>query len=255
VLKLKDIIALGLLAVVTFPIVLLGVLLWTGNVRMVFGPETQDPNARAKLLVRPEDIPGATVTASTSSSTITVKGASTPESSGNLDQREAEVLRETKRLEDLRLDDGYMRDTIRAERVRLEKLLSARDSLESKRTEVLAATFVGMKPDQAAKILVALDDILVTAVIRRVSDDKSRAKILAALGKLDVQRAARVTRLLESGRGLAAAPAETASTPKVEEPKAQEPKAEAPKAAPSENAAPAKPEAKKTAAPADPAKP
>jgi hypothetical protein len=252
VLKLKDIIALGLLAVVTFPIVLLGVLLWTGNVRMVFGPETQDPNARAKLLVRPEDIPGATVTGSTSSSTITVKGASTPESSGNLDQREAEVLRETKRLEDLRLDDGYMRDTIRAERVRLEKLLSARDSLESKRTEVLAATFVGMKPDQAAKILVALDDILVTAVIRRVSDDKSRAKILAALGKLDVQRAARVTRLLDSGRGLArdAAPAETASAPKVEEPKAQEPKT-----APSEKAAPAKAEANKTAAPADPAKP
>lgn len=200
-LKLKDIVALGLLAVVTFPIVLLGVLLWTGNVRMVFGPEAQDPNARAKLLERPEDIPGATVTHS--NSTVIVKGtAGTGGPAGDLDQREAEVLRETKRLEDLRIDNGCIRDTIRAERERLEKLLLARDSLEGKRTEVLAATFVGMKPDQAAKILVALDDVLVTAVVRRVSDDKSRAKILASLGKLDVQRAARVTRLLENGRSL-----------------------------------------------------
>ena len=246
-LKLKDIIALGLLAVVTFPIVLLGVLLWTGNVRLVFGPETQDPNARAKLLERPEDIPGATVTHPGSNSTITVKGASTPAAAGDMDQREAEVLRETKRLEDLRLQDGYMRDTIRAERVRLETLLSARDSLESKRTEVLAATFVGMKPDQAAKILVALDDILVTAVIRRVSDDKSRAKILAALGKLDVQRAARVTRLLESGRGLARDAAPPEPTPA--------PKAEPTKTAPSETAAPSKAEPSKAAPPADPAKP
>ena len=140
-----------------------------------------------------------------------------------------------------------MRDTIRAERVRLETLLSARDSLESKRTEVLAATFVGMKPDQAAKILVALDDILVTAVIRRVSDDKSRAKILASLGKLDVQRAARVTRLLESGRGLARDAAPSEPTPA--------PKAEPTKTAPAETAAPSKAEASKAAPPADPAKP
>lgn len=231
-LKLKDIVALGLLAVVTFPIVLLGVLLWTGNVRLVFGPESQDPNARAKLLERPEDIPGATTTNSTSTSTILVKGAAGAAAAGDLDQREAEVLRETKRLEDLRLDDGRLRDTIRAERERLEKLFLARDSLESQRTQVLAATFVGMKPDQAAKILGALDDLLVTAVLRRVADDKSRAKILASLGKLDVQRAARVARLLESGRSMARddiPPAPTAApsppAPKTEADKAAQPAA------------------------------
>lgn len=235
-LKLKDIIALGLLAVVTFPIVLLGVLLWTGNVRLVFGPESQDPNARAKLLERPEDIPGATVTNAASTSTIIVKGAAGAAASGDLDQREAEVLRETKRLEDLRLDNGRLRDTIRAERERLEKLFLARDSLEGQRTQVLAATFVGMKPDQAAKILGALDDLLVTGVLRRVSDDKSRAKILASLGKLDVQRAARVARLLESGRSMARddiPPAPTAA-PSLPAP--------APKAEPNQPAQPAAPE-------------
>ena len=226
-LKIKDIVALGLLAVVSFPMVLLGVLLWTGNVRMVFGPEAQDPNARAKLLERPEDIPGATVTGHDKESEGKPATAASPEKAGEMDQREAEVLREIQRLEDLRADDARLRDTIRAERERLEKLLSAGDNLENKRTEVLAATFVGMKPDQAAKILAALDDILVTAVLRKVTDDKPRAKILAALGKIDVQRAARVARLLDSGRGMrSSAPAaepETAPTPASAEAKTAPP--------------------------------
>lgn len=223
-LKLKDIIALGVLAIVSFPIVLLGVLLWTGNVRMVFGPESHDPNARAKLLERPEDIPGATPSHAEAASEALGKNGAVH--SGELDQREAEVLRETRRMEDLRLEDAQLRDTIRAERERLEKLLSSGDSLDSKRTEVLAATFVGMKPDQAAKILAALDDILVTAVMRKISDDKSRAKILASLGKIDVQRAARVARLLDSGRGMQAGTSQ--ETPKPESPTSKTEDAKAP---------------------------
>ncbi len=205
-LKLKDIIALGLLALVSFPIVLLGVLLWTGNVRLVFGPESHDPNARARLLERPEDIPGATSAQSVGHDSAGVSGKSKA-SSGELDQREAEVLRETQRMEELRFEDARLRDTIHAERERLEKILSHGDSLENQRTTVLAATFVGMKPDQAAKILSALDDVLVTAILRKVAEDKSRAKILAAMSKTDVQRAASVTRLLESNRGLSDLPA------------------------------------------------
>ncbi len=200
-LKLKDIIALGLLGVVTFPVVLLGVLLWTGNVRLVFGPEARDPNARAKLLERPEDIPGATLAPADSNHGAARSGSAM--NAGELDEREAEVLRETRRLEDLRLDNVRLRDTIRAERERLERLLLSADSLEGKRTEVLAATFTGMKADQAGKILSALDDVIVTAVLRKVSDDKGRAKLLAALGKIDVQRAARVARLLENGHSTA----------------------------------------------------
>ncbi len=202
-LKLKDIIALGLLAVVSFPMVLLGVLLWTGNVRMVFGPEADDPNARARLLERPEDIPGATMVGGTPEG----KGkgdssGSTPGSRQDLDQREAEALREIQRLEDLRTENQAIRDAITAERERLESLLLKGDSLESRRSEVLAATFTGMKPDQAAKIMAALDDILVTAILRKVADDKPRAKILAALSKIDVQRAAHVTRLLDNDHSM-----------------------------------------------------
>jgi len=100
VLKIKDIIALGALAIVSFPMVLLGVLLWTGNVRLVFGPESQDPNARGRLLERPEDIPGATkapepgkVAAGQTDSALMVRTA-------DLDRREAEALQESQRVQD-----------------------------------------------------------------------------------------------------------------------------------------------------------
>lgn len=116
-LKLKDIIALGLLAVVSFPMVLLGVLLWTGNVRMVFGPEADDPSARARLLERPEDIPGATVVGRTSGSDEANGDPAAP-TGGDLDQREAEVLREIQRLESLRSENESIREAIAAERDR-----------------------------------------------------------------------------------------------------------------------------------------
>ncbi len=196
VVKVKDIVALGVLAVASFPIVLLGVLLWTGNVRMVFGPEARDPNARSRLLERPEDIPGATVLAADSGYRPTDRQITNPE---DLDRKEAELLREETRISTLREEVAMIRDTIRMERLRLEAILGKEDSLQAQRTAVLAATFSSMKPDAAAKILVALDDILVTSILRKVSDDKPRAKILAAVGKLDNQRAGRISRLLSSG--------------------------------------------------------
>jgi len=195
--KMKDIVALGALAVVSFPVVLLGVLLWTGNVRMVFGPEAQDPLARAKLLERPEEIPGAT------RSGVDSTGHPATESglqarSEELDKREADLVRLSQRVQMLQQDDERLRDTIRMERQRLEAILGKGDSLQSNRTAILAATFAGMKADAAAKILAALDDVITTAILRKIPDDKPRAKVLAALGKIDVQRAARISRLLSS---------------------------------------------------------
>lgn len=195
--KMKDIVALGALAVVSFPVVLLGVLLWTGNVRMVFGPEAQDPLARAKLLERPEEIPGATRGGSDSAAHPATESGLQARAE-ELDKREADLVRLNQRIQMLQQDDERLRDTIRMERQRLEAILGKGDSLQSNRTAVLAATFSGMKADAAARIIAALDDVLATAILRKIPDDKPRAKVLAALGKIDVQRAARISRLLSS---------------------------------------------------------
>ena len=230
---MKDIVALGALAVVSFPVVLLGVLLWTGNVRMVFGPESQDPLARAKLLERPEEVPGATRSGSDSTSGHAATESGLQARSEELDKREADLVRLSQRVQMLQQDDERLRDTIRMERQRLEAILGKGDSLQNNRTGVLASTFAGMKADAAAKILAALDDVLTTAILRKIPDDKPRAKILAALGKIDVQRAARISRLLSSApsvrnevatpKATETAPAKAAASDTTKSTKAPEP--------------------------------
>lgn len=224
--RVKDVIALGLLALVSFPVILLGVLMWTGNVRLAFGPEDASQSAaRERLQVRPEDLEHQTVLP------VPGGGAGMDGALGlresELDRREAEVQREMIRLGELRDQTGRLRDTIEQERKRIESLLVGRDSVEITRLQVLARTFTGMKPDQAAKILNGLDDVLVTGILRTVSEDRPRAKILAAIGKLDAQRAAAIARLLRSvdGRGSApaAAPAAAAAKPPAAEPAADKP--------------------------------
>lgn len=204
--RIKDVIALGLLALVSFPVILLGVLMWTGNVRLAFGPE--DPSqsaARERLQVRPEDLANAPMPASPTGENHMDGALGIREV--ELDGREADVQRELARVGELRDQDQRLRDTIESERKRIESMLSGKDSLEQARLQVLARTFSGMKPDQAAKILVGLDDILATGVLRAVQEDRSRAKMLAAIGKLDSQRAAAIARLLRSVDGRSTAPA------------------------------------------------
>lgn len=220
--RIKDIIALGLLALVSFPVVLLGVLMWTGNVRLAFGPNEPPSAARERLQVRPEDLaevaaPVATTARSSGDGALMLREA-------ELDSREAQIQRDLARVEELRLEDARLRDTIVAERKRIDVLLAGKDSLEQSRLSVLARTFTGMKPDQAAKILAGLDDILVTGILRAVNDDKPRAKLLAAMGKLDSQRAAAVARLLRSvGQGHEQA---KSAPPAKQEPVVEPPKAD-----------------------------
>lgn len=196
--RIKDVIALGFLALVSFPVVLLGVLMWTGNIRLAFGPEDPSQSAtRERLQVRPEDLTNVADMPLNPTKARQGDGAMMLREA-ELDSREAQLQSDLVRLEELRTDDAHLRDTIVAERKRIDVLLAGKDSLEQSRLGILANTFSGMKPDQAAKIFAGLDDILVTGILRAVKDDKPRAKLLAAIGKADPARAASVARLLRS---------------------------------------------------------
>jgi flagellar motility protein MotE (MotC chaperone) len=214
--RLKDFIALGLLALVSFPVILLGVLMWTGNVRLAFGPEDLSSSAtRERLQVRPEDLEGAMPAeglpaAAPANHMEGALGLREVE----LDRREAEVQREMARLGELKAEDQRLREEIDADRKRIEALLAGKDSMETARLRVLAATFSNMKADQAAKILVGLDDVLATNVLRTITDDKPRAKLLAAVGKIDAGRAATLARLLRSVAGASEPAAKAPSGPK-----------------------------------------
>ncbi len=192
--KLKDIIALGILSLLSFPLVLLGILVGMGKVHMSFGDDPLSPEAKARLAEHAE---GPAKRDSTSAG----HGANaSDEREAEIDRREAQTLEEQKRLEALREDVTKARDSITHERDRLEKMLGRTDSLEAIRLKALASTFSNMKADDAAKILVGMDDMMVTGILRTITEDKSRAKILASIGKVSDARAAQLAKYLGTVR-------------------------------------------------------
>jgi flagellar motility protein MotE (MotC chaperone) len=198
--KLKDIIALGILSLLSFPLVLLGILLGMGKIHMSFGDTPLSPEAKARLAEHAEG------PAKRDSASVGHGSNVSDDREAEIDRREAQALEEQKRLEALREDVTKARDSITRERERLEKMLGRTDSLEAIRLKALAGTFSSMKADDAAKILVGMDDMMVTGILRTITDDKSRAKILASIGKVSDARASQLAKYLGTVRN--AKPAE-----------------------------------------------
>jgi len=198
--RLKDVIALGILSLLSFPLVLLGILLGMGKIHMSFGDTPLSPEAKARLAehaeapLHPVAAPAAPAGA---------KEGQVAE----LDQRESQIQEEQKRLEGLQQDVARGRDSLQRELDRLakehqdlEQLLGRRDSVDAVRVKALAATLAAMKPDDAAKILVGLDNSMATNVLRAISEVRSRGKILAAIGHLSQERAALLAKFLGSAK-------------------------------------------------------
>ncbi len=203
--KLKDVIALGLLSLLSFPLVLLGVLLGLGKVHMSFGDAPLSPEAKARLAEHAEL--GAHPVGH---DTASVHGGSSSDSrEAEIDRREAMALEEQKRMEALREDVMHVRDSIAKERLALEKILGKGDSLGGVRMKSLASTLSSMKPDDAAKVLSGLDDLMAVGVLRTIAEDRPRAKILASLSRLSEVRASQLAKLL----GSVAKPHEEKSAP------------------------------------------
>lgn len=192
--RLKDVIALGLLSLLSFPLVLLGVLLGLGKIHMSFGDAPLTPEAKARLAEHAEA--GAKPEGHDTGSVH--KGGSSDEREAEIDRREAMALEEQKRMEALREEVVHVRDSIVKEREALERILGKGDSLGGVRMKSLAATLSGMKPDDAAKILTGLDDLMAVGVLRTIAEDRPRAKILASVSKLSEPRASQLAKLLGS---------------------------------------------------------
>jgi flagellar motility protein MotE (MotC chaperone) len=192
--RLKDVIALGLLSLLSFPLVLLGVLLGMGKIHMSFGDAPLSPEAKARLAehVEPLAKPSGQDSASIG------KGGNSDEREAEIDSREAMALEEQKRMEALRSDVQRMQDSIAKERMALERLLGKGDSVSGVRMKALSATMGSMKPDDAAKILLGLDDLMAVGVLRGIAEDRTRAKILAAVSRANDARAAELAKLLGS---------------------------------------------------------
>lgn len=184
--RAKDILAVALVAILSFPL-MYGIMLFaTGNARVEFGPQTvSQRNEQEHKLMRQTARKDSLSIAHLQSFQALVRER---EQLG----KDRQKLREQQQRIDLASQEmKRQRDKLSEERKRLEKLVNENDQLELKRLKELSKVYGAMRPVEAAAILETLEDSLVINIISGIRDDRQRGKILAALSN---EKAARISR-------------------------------------------------------------
>lgn len=192
--KLKDIIGLSLVSLFLFPIVLIGIMLATGVAHIQFG----DGKDKERLK---ETFTASELMLQSQTEEKHLKAFKAAEQKEKeIAERQQELARETERLEALRLEMETAKREIEGERRKIEELVGKHSEVADKQIAALAEVYGGMRPEEAAPILLSLDDAMVVRILRKIPETRATSKLMAALAALDVKRAARLTALL-GGKG------------------------------------------------------
>jgi flagellar motility protein MotE (MotC chaperone) len=187
-LKLKDIVILVLVMLISFPIVIFVVLFITGNVRMEFGPvKPADEDVARVELIKQNDKTDSLATVNSKTWQALQKERE------DIAQERKALLEERQKLELFQRDLETQKAEISGSRKKIESLVSRSDSLEKKKTAQLAKVYSAMRPAEAAQIIGTLQDELAARILDGISDDRQKAKILAALPQ---EKATALTRLM-----------------------------------------------------------
>ncbi len=186
--SLKNIFILVLIALSSFPVVVLCVLLLTGNARIEFGSRAKKPLAAQQVEVLPHS-PGTDSLNSQNSKTFQA-----------LEQEKNDIAAEKRQIAEKQqgLDlfqhdlDGRKAD-LEQKRAELASLVIKDDSVAGKKMRQLSKVYASMKPVEAAQIIGTLPDKTASSLLDGISDDRQKAKIFAALSP---DKASELTRFM-----------------------------------------------------------
>lgn len=222
--KLKDLLGISLVSIFLFPVILIGIMLAAGVVHLEFG-DGKDKD-RIKTVYAGEE--QARQDEAESKQLKAYKALETKEK--ELRDKEAEVNVEIERLENLKLETVAAKEQIAEHRRKIEELVGKSAEIQDKQIASLAEVYGGMRPEEAAPILLSLENSMVVRILKKVPETRATSKLMAALAALNVKRAAEITVLL-GGKSYGAKPMSSAK-PAGGEPAKLEPasdKAAAPK--------------------------
>jgi flagellar motility protein MotE (MotC chaperone) len=111
-------------------------------------------------------------------------------------KKKKKVIAEIERLESLKIENTNLKNEIEAQRARIEALVGENRELSDKRIDALAQVYGSMKPIEAAPILLSLTEDQIAKIITKIPENRSKAKIMAAIGAMDRDRAAIITKIL-----------------------------------------------------------
>lgn len=189
--RARDIVGVGIASLLLFPVIFFTVLLASGTAHLELGGLNDE--TRKKLSGYLERHTPAQEQQDLEQSKLF---EANKKLSAELTQQEALLREEAARLELVKLENAKAQEVIEKERARIDQMVEQSKGLSDQKVEELAQVYGAMKPVEAAPILMNLDDISVAKILKRVPEVRAQAKLMAAIGALDTQRAAGITKIL-----------------------------------------------------------
>jgi len=197
--KTRDIIIIGAVVVIlSFPLMYFVMLLATGNAKLVFKGDLSravEIESMARMQRSSQERDSLILAASYAFHAKVDEG----ERVGIETER---MLREQERLEFMIAELQAERERLEAERRRLERAMESRDqniaqtvTANQRRATDLARVYQAMRPAEAAQIMETLSNNLAVDILRAMTDDRQKARILSAM---DTDRAAELSKLMQS---------------------------------------------------------
>ena len=182
----KDLIAIGAVTILSFPLLYFTMLFATGNARIEFSPRPAEEQRKEDLRVIRVTSRGDSLQATQSAAYRAVLAERK-----EIDLKEQTLREREARMAILEQELEQQRRLIEEERKRLEKAVDESDDASEKKIRQLARVYGAMRPAEAARILETLSDELVIRILRGIGDDRQKGKIMGALSK---DKASRISR-------------------------------------------------------------
>jgi len=187
-LKLKDIIAIALVTVTSFPVLYIVMMFAAGSARIEFGQPKVDGDKKEKLVLMKQSARKDSLMATQSRTYQAMQIERTDL------EKERERLREQQdRINLLQAEVEQQRKALAEEREKMEKVVSQSDSLSRAKIKDVAKVYAAMRPSEAATILSTMSDKEVATILRAINDDRQKAKIVSLLSP---DKAARISRII-----------------------------------------------------------
>jgi len=189
--RARDLIGIGVASLLLFPVVFFTVLLVTGTAKLEVGEIDDDTKKKiAGYLER--HTPEQEAQDFEQSKLFEANRRLAEE----LEEKQRLIQEEAARLELLKLETSQNLQKIDNKRQEIDRRVGESEVLSNQKIEELAQLYAAMKPVEAAPILMSLDDTSTARIIKRVADTRTQGKLLAAIGALNTQKAASITKIL-----------------------------------------------------------
>jgi len=189
-LKLKDIIAIALVAITSFPVLYFVMLFVTGTARIDFGPQKVDEGKKEKIVLMKQSAKKDSLLVSQSRAYQALQAERV-----ELEKERERLRKQQGRIDLLQSEVETERKMMVEERKKMESLVDQSDSLGKKKIKDVSKVYAAMRPSEAATILGTMDEKMVATILQSINDDRQKAKIMSLFSP---EKAARVSKIIGS---------------------------------------------------------